>query len=202
MMKASKVFKHPSLGKVRGVDEDGQMWLLWKDIADILRLQQPHKYLVCVFHRDKTKKKFKGKIVNMVTVAGLTGLLNRSHREEAPVFLEWIDQGAFSVKHTERLEVPAFFEQINQAISSAEKVENPLRKETVGLEIFKHNEFGQVRVVMRDEKPWFVAKDVAEILGYQNTNKAILDHCKHAKSLKGNETLPLVKCPELQEMHP
>jgi len=45
------------------------------------------------------------------------------------------------------------------------------------LEIFKNNEFGAVRV-LTDERgePWFVAKDVAKILGYTNPHKAIRDH--------------------------
>ena len=43
-------------------------------------------------------------------------------------------------------------------------------------EIFEHKEFGQVRVVMIEEMPWFVGKDVAIALGYTNTRKAIADH--------------------------
>ena len=35
-----------------------------------------------------------------------------------------------------------------------------------------------VRVVERDGAPWFVARDVAELLGYANTREAILDNCK------------------------
>lgn len=38
------------------------------------------------------------------------------------------------------------------------------------LEIFKNEEFGQVRIAERNGEPWFVAKDVAEILGYSETN--------------------------------
>lgn len=38
------------------------------------------------------------------------------------------------------------------------------------LEIFKNEEFGQVRVAERNGEPWFVAKDVAEILGCSETN--------------------------------
>ncbi|MBQ3626981.1 MAG: Bro-N domain-containing protein [Synergistaceae bacterium] len=34
----------------------------------------------------------------------------------------------------------------------------------------------QVRVVMKDNEPWFVAKDVCEILGYVNSRKALGDH--------------------------
>lgn len=44
------------------------------------------------------------------------------------------------------------------------------------LEIFENNEFGKVRTIMHNDKPYFVGKDVAEILGYLNTQKAIRDH--------------------------
>lgn len=38
----------------------------------------------------------------------------------------------------------------------------------------------EVRVVMRDGEPWFVAKDVAEALGYAKPRDAIASHCKGA----------------------
>lgn len=44
------------------------------------------------------------------------------------------------------------------------------------LKIFENEEFGQVRTVMRDGEVWFVGKDVAEILGYVDPNKAIAMH--------------------------
>lgn len=44
------------------------------------------------------------------------------------------------------------------------------------LEIFKNREFGEIRTVTIDGEPWFIGKDVAEILGYSNSRKAILDH--------------------------
>lgn len=42
---------------------------------------------------------------------------------------------------------------------------------------FKNEMFGEVRT-MCDEKgePWFVGKDVAEVLGYKDTSRAIYDH--------------------------
>ena len=42
--------------------------------------------------------------------------------------------------------------------------------------IFDSPEFGQVRTMMIDGEPWFVGKDVADILEYQNSPKAIRDH--------------------------
>lgn len=37
-------------------------------------------------------------------------------------------------------------------------------------------ESNQVRTLLIDDEPWFVGKDVAEILGYSNPRKAIIDH--------------------------
>ncbi|EQI78376.1 phage antirepressor KilAC domain protein [Clostridioides difficile Y401] len=39
-------------------------------------------------------------------------------------------------------------------------------------------EFGQIRMVEVDKKPYFVATDIAKCLGYANTSKAINDHCR------------------------
>ena len=44
------------------------------------------------------------------------------------------------------------------------------------IEIFQNEEFGQVRTLMINGEPYFVGKDVAEILGYANPRKAIIDH--------------------------
>lgn len=43
-------------------------------------------------------------------------------------------------------------------------------------EVFKNAELGSVRVVMVNETPYFVGKDVAEILGYKDTSDAIKRH--------------------------
>ena len=44
------------------------------------------------------------------------------------------------------------------------------------LQIFENAEFGKIRTVTIDGEPWLVGKDVADILGYSNTRKAIADH--------------------------
>lgn len=46
------------------------------------------------------------------------------------------------------------------------------------LKVFKNSEFGVVRTVEVDGKPYFVASDVANALGYSNPRKALSDHCK------------------------
>ena len=56
------------------------------------------------------------------------------------------------------------------------------------MEVFKNAELGLVRVVMVYEEPYFVGKDVAEILGYSNASKALADHVDDDDKLN-NESL-------------
>ena len=44
------------------------------------------------------------------------------------------------------------------------------------IKIFKHEKFGDIRTINKDGEPWFVGKDVAEVLGYADTRKAIRMH--------------------------
>lgn len=49
-------------------------------------------------------------------------------------------------------------------------------------------EFGQIRTIEQDGEPWFVGKDVTDILGYQNASKALADHVDEEDKLN-NESL-------------
>lgn len=44
------------------------------------------------------------------------------------------------------------------------------------IQIFNNEEFGQVRAIEIDGQGWLVGKDVTEVLGYQNSSKALIDH--------------------------
>jgi prophage antirepressor-like protein len=44
------------------------------------------------------------------------------------------------------------------------------------LQIFENKEFGKIRTVEINNEPYFVGKDVADILGYTNARKALTDH--------------------------
>lgn len=46
------------------------------------------------------------------------------------------------------------------------------------LAVFSHESFGNVRTIMVDGNPWFVASDVAKALGYVNPQEATREHCK------------------------
>ena len=44
------------------------------------------------------------------------------------------------------------------------------------VQIFESAEFGKVRTIVKDGEPYFVGKDVADILGYADTDQAIRKH--------------------------
>lgn len=44
------------------------------------------------------------------------------------------------------------------------------------LKVFENSEFGAIRTLEQDGEPWFVGKDVATILGYQNGSRDINRH--------------------------
>lgn len=44
------------------------------------------------------------------------------------------------------------------------------------LQIFKNAEFGSIRTLTINGEPYFAERDVAEILGYSNSRKALADH--------------------------
>lgn len=54
-----------------------------------------------------------------------------------------------------------------------------IEKEKMEIEIFKNEEFGEIRTVLdENSKVLFCGSDVAKILGYVNTSKALKDHCR------------------------
>lgn len=46
------------------------------------------------------------------------------------------------------------------------------------IQLFTNEVFGNVRATVINGKVWFVAKDVAEALGYVNSKQAIIDNCR------------------------
>lgn len=46
------------------------------------------------------------------------------------------------------------------------------------LEIFRSDEFGEVRTIVIENKPYFCGNDIAKALGYVNPRDAIKRHCK------------------------
>lgn len=59
------------------------------------------------------------------------------------------------------------------------------------LQVFQNAEFGSVRTVVIGGEPWFVGKDVTEILGYSNSSKALSNHVDEEDKLNNESLLSL-----------
>lgn len=59
------------------------------------------------------------------------------------------------------------------------------------IQVFENKDFGAVRTTEVDGKPYFVGKDVAEILGYANPNEALADHVDAEDKLNSKTLLSL-----------
>lgn len=71
---------------------------------------------------------------------------------------------------TERLE--SFMEKLNKELNQRKEEKYMNNK----LMVFKNDNFGEIRSLEIDGEPYFVGKDIADILGYNNPQKAIRDH--------------------------
>lgn len=56
------------------------------------------------------------------------------------------------------------------------------------LQVFDNPEFGTIRTTEINGEPWFVGKDITDVLGYQNASKALADHVDDDDKLN-NESL-------------
>ena len=57
------------------------------------------------------------------------------------------------------------------------------------IQVFRNMEFGTVRVLDINGEPWFVGKDVAEVLGYSNPNEAVQEHVDEEDKLNSKTLL-------------
>lgn len=54
---------------------------------------------------------------------------------------------------------------------------------SIATHIFNGQNNASIRTILKDGEPWFIAKDVAEALGYKDTDQAIRIHCKKTGNL-------------------
>lgn len=98
--------------------------------------------------------------MRVIDECGVASLAKFSKKENAEQFKQWILSNHTSAAAEE------------PTVSPAEKSTS----DTNEIKIFENPNFGKVRTMEIDGEPYFVGKDVAEILGYINPSKALADH--------------------------
>lgn len=67
--------------------------------------------------------------------------------------------------------------KVDEAIKISLALNKEERSEKLNeLQIFKNEQFGEIRMMLIGEEPWFIGKDVATALGYSNTRDALMAH--------------------------
>ena len=64
------------------------------------------------------------------------------------------------------------------------------KKKCMDIQIFENEQFGQLRGMTIEGEPWFVGKDVAQVLGYKDASKAVCDRVDK----EDKTTLPIQQC--------
>lgn len=72
---------------------------------------------------------------------------------------------------------PDVMKEVNDKIKISLALNKKEREEEMNeLQIFKNDEFGDIRTMNINGEPWFVGFDVADALGYKNQSDAIMKH--------------------------
>lgn len=156
-------FVNDEFGSIRCIEIDNEPWFVGKDIAECLEYRNSSRDINRhVDAEDRIKRMFFDGRQNKETI-----FINRwgfyalcAHRRKNPRtrdFKQWV-----------RSEILSSFDNA---------VLKPTENRDVTL--FNNPEFGDIHVLMVDNKPYFVASDIAKSLGYAKPNNAVNRHCKH-----------------------
>ena len=160
----TQTFENPEFGRVRATLHDGDAWFVGKDVAEILGYSK---------HRDAIRK-----YVDESDRTDKLPIRDDLGRTQRPICVN--ESGVYSLIFPSKLPIAKRFRHwmTNEVLPEMhQSVENePTPNGSSGIQIFENPEFGKVRVVEVAGEPWFVGKDVAEILGYSKARNAIAAH--------------------------
>jgi len=186
-MRKVRTFYHPEFKSIHGVNIDGKPGLLGEEIAALAGYDNPSEAIMS--HVDEEDRKF--------VMLPKSDSQNGEEVETAVINRYGLHSLFFSRKFPNRKRILSLIEkEILPALErgtpmdltpvpQAKKEENskphsesdkaPENPESE-LQTFEHPEFGKIRALRRDGKPWFVGKDVAAALGYSNPHDALANH--------------------------
>lgn len=180
-------FTNARFGKLRVVEQDGKKWFLAYDVATALGMSNPYVTIAKVNPEDKTYVYVDvacgtPKMVGL-TEDGLRTLLYRTHKQERDAYAKWLRDEVFPKVRNAML--PAVTDNIDQN----------------GFNLFTSPEFGQIRTVIIDGNPWFVAVDVCNALDLAVTATRRLDDdekgLRLTQTLGGPQNISIVNEPGL-----
>jgi len=182
------------------MEKDGEPWFCAKDVCQVLGYSNNVTSTVQTHCKPEGVAKHNtltsgGKQqLQYVSERNLYRLIMRSKLDSAERFQDWVEgevlptirkTGKYSTDPMTALR--GMVEPVKETISETALVA------PAPCNIFNF-EGSNIRTVVKDGEPWFVAKDVAEALGYTDTSDAIKKHCRAGAILKTGDS-PGLKIP-------
>ena len=173
------IWNNDDLGSIPVIYLDGDFWTLTSDFVKAIGLKSYNAYKdeyrnnhhrIVMKNSEDEQRAYSRVITN---TNGMNYLLDSLKNENAPKWKDWLAQQIRKNRPQDASETAE-----NAIIPT---INNPVLK-------FTSEAFGEIRVMEIDGEPWFVGKDVAEILGYTNPSKALIDHID-AEDKLNNESL-------------
>lgn len=178
-----KVF-NSKYGEVNYLEEDGKVYLQGIHVCKILNIPYPavniRSYCEDVIKRRIQTKKGKKEAL-FISNKGLHALVNKSRKDYKEEFREELKEimgEETDMKMNNPLEFVSNVIDMSKTESQKEKSKNSEEKEVKEMEnnslvAFNNDTFGNIRAMEIDGNPWFVGKDVAIALGYQDPSSAV-----------------------------
>ena len=147
---------------VRVVKRNGKQWFVGRDVSDAMgynksfdayRLVSPcNKHQIQ--YKDTNNTSYKLILIN---AEAITEIAEKSNLPKSRTFKRWLNRNDSQAQEIK-----------TKPIKQEEP--KPMTKE---MQVFKFENKNDVRIINRDGNPWFVAKDVAEVLGYDLTGNML-----------------------------
>lgn len=166
---------------IRYINKDGDVMFIGIDICKLFGLKYSTQEIAS-YVADENKLVISRKDVpelpstraKVINRKGIQELSIRTNPDTANEFIDWISTQNFNddVAGTESNDVVF---DANSIEVDAEIVDENVDTNAIAIKEFVNDKFGEIRCIMIDGDPWFVGKDVAEVLGYERPTKAIVD---------------------------
>ncbi|MRU25285.1 hypothetical protein FG477_01985 [Xylella fastidiosa subsp. multiplex] len=164
------------------LDEQERRWFNANDICTALELLNPCAALAQHVDAENVSKRAaidtigRTKHVNYLNESGVYALLIGSAKEAAKRFRRWLISEALPAAAAQKAGQNIItLHHAPSAPSPFQPTENHTMNAITPFQFESH----AVRTVVDDHgEVWFVGKDVADVLGYTNHNKALGDHCR------------------------
>lgn len=194
MAQAMAIFEKKDFGQIRTVTYgNGDIWFVAKDVADALGYSATGAMSKLIDDSDKILSKFQNGTTNvnqlLINESGLYDAIFGSTMPNAKAFKKWVTSEVLpSIRKTGKYSV----ESTPVKYRKKERIYGHPDRYNLPVTTFTSREFGQVRIAHINGVPFFVAKDVLQILGhFKNQSAVVLNSCDdNTKIVIHNKSVP------------